>query len=189
MCKPEIIVLSITATAVIPKAKNCTAINEFGAMDTGTHRVSITPKHGWKSGNPATFPYIHEHLAKRGLHGPVNLGNLAWGVGQLSGTRQKWVLDRAEVHNLAKQDAGVHSCRAQPTLNPAILSAHARRRLVPLMQSWQHLAKCVGLRPICNNRNPISEARREYAPCAICVSPSFREAGGGLWPLKARTHT
>jgi hypothetical protein len=65
VCKPEIIVLSITATAVIPKAKICTAINEFRAMDTGTHRVSIIPKHGWKSGNPATFPYIHGHLAKR----------------------------------------------------------------------------------------------------------------------------
>ena len=134
-------------------------------------------------------PPVHiKSLGERKSSVPINLGRLAWGVGQLSGTRQKWVLDRAEVHNLAKQHAGVHSCRAQPTLNPAILSAHARRRLVPLMQSWQHLAKCVGLRPKCLNRTPISEARREYAPCAICVSPSFREAGGGLWPLKARTH-
>ena len=89
-------------------------------------------------------PPVHiKSLGERKSSVPINLGKLAWGVGQLSGTRQKWVLDRAEVHNLAKQNAGVHSCRAQPTVYLAILSAQARRRPVPLKQSWQHLAKSV----------------------------------------------
>ena len=91
-------------------------------------------------------PGYIETLGGRYLQDPVNLGNLAWGVGHLSGARQKWVLDRAEVNNLAKQNAGVHSPRAQPTVCLTILSAHAKRRLVPLTQSWQHLARRVCLR-------------------------------------------
>ena len=65
-------------------------------------------------------PGYIQTLGGRYLHDPVNLGNLAWGVGQLSGTRQKWVLDRAGVHNTATTNADVHACRAQPTINLGI---------------------------------------------------------------------
>ena len=103
VCKPMIIALGFTYIyPVKPKAKICTAINLFRVMDTGTHRVSIIPNHGWQPGNPATFPYMNGHLAKRGSHGPVNLGNLTSGVGLLPGPRQKWVFDRAGVYNLAQ---------------------------------------------------------------------------------------
>ena len=114
-------------------------------------------------------------------HGPVNLGNLAWGVGQLSGTRQCWVLDRAGVSNTAKQNAGVHPCMAQPTLHLAILSAPARRRLVPLTQSWQNLARCVLHAVHRLRQNTPSNAKREKASCATWRFARLSQ--GGRWHM------
>ena len=37
-------------------------------------------------------------------------------------------------------------------------------------------------------QNFLNRAKRQYSPCAIYISPAFREAEGGLWPLKARRH-
>jgi hypothetical protein len=115
-------------------------MNPHGVIDTGTHRVSTIPSYAQQSGNPATCPY------KKSWRKEIVCSYKSWQTGLGSGATV-WdateVGVEAEVHNLAKQNAGVHACRAQPTVYLAILNVQARRRPVPLKQSWQHLAKSV----------------------------------------------
>ena len=65
------------------------------------------------------------------------------------------------------------SCQAKACATHAILAPSGKKCLSAVQRPKQ---------------NPLNKAKGEYAPCAICISPAFREAEGGLWPLKARRH-
>ena len=83
--------------------------------------------------------------------GPVNLGNQAWRDEHCLelDISESWIKPKSTT---GQNNAGVYSCTAQPTLNPAILSANARRRLVPLMQSCKTLQNVLDMQPKILNR-------------------------------------
>ena len=106
--------------------------------------------------------------------GPVNLGNQAWRDEHCLelDISESWIKPKSTT---GQNNAGVHSCTAQPTLNPAILSANARRRLVPLMQSCKTLQNVLGMQPKNLNREflVIKNASMHH------VQSTFR----GRWPV------
>ena len=125
------------------------------------------------------------------LQDPVNLGNLAWGLGQLSGTRQSWVLYRAGVYLTAKQNAALHPTWPNQQINVAIRHAmstsQAKASGTQVKQSWHTLARCVRMRSYDRSRTHLvrQSARQHHVPSAFRPPLSRRE--GGLWPLTVRT--
>ena len=109
------------------------------------------------------------HFMFRAYDGPVNLGNQTWRDEHCLelDISESWIKPKSTT---GQNNAGVHSCTAQPTLNPAILSANARRRLVPLMQSCKTLQNVLDMQPKILNREFLVNQKREYAPCAIYIS-------------------